>query len=95
MPVSLKPNVVRHASVALLACATASGRAQPAVPPEAIEQFQHVIGSRVEAVTILGGDYGAAGGIYTFRGGEVANLSIAKIGGGGTLRNRVPWVRAA
>lgn len=87
---SLKSNVVRQASAALLVCATASGRAQPAVPPQAIEQFQHVIGSRVEAVTILGGDYGAAGGIYTFRGGEVANLSIAKIGGGGNIAEPRP-----
>lgn len=68
-----------------LALAGTWGFAQPAVPPEAIEQFQHVIGNRVEAVTILGGDYGAAGGIYTFRGGEVANLSIAKVGGGGIV----------
>jgi hypothetical protein len=43
--------------------------AQPALPADALEQFQHVIGNRVEAVTILGGDYAAAGGIYTFRSG--------------------------
>lgn len=58
---------------------------QPAVPPQAIEQFEHVIGNRVEAVTILGGDYGAAGGIYSFRGGTLANLSISKVGGGGDV----------
>ena len=64
--------------------------AQSVVPPEAIAQFQHVIGSRVEAVTILGGDYGAAGGIYTFRGGEVANLSVIKVGGGGIVAEPRP-----
>lgn len=68
-----------------LAAATSLSVAQPVVPPEAIAQFQHVIGNRVEAVTILGGDYGAAGGVYTFRGGDVANLSIAKVGGGGIV----------
>ena len=69
----------------VLAFVCASAFAQPVVPQPAIEQFGQVIGRRVEAVTILGGDYGAAGGIYTFRGGKVANLSVAKIGGGGIV----------
>jgi hypothetical protein len=60
-----------------------SVRAQ--IPPAAIQQFEHVIGNRVEAVTILGGDNGAGGGIYTFRGGAVADLSITKLGGGGNI----------
>ena len=64
--------------------------AQPAVPPQAIEQFEHVIGNRVEAVTILGGDYGAAGGIYTFRGGTLADVSITKLGGGGDIATGRP-----
>lgn len=59
--------------------------AQPAVPPAAVAQFQSVIGSRVEAVTILGGDYGAAGGLYAFRGGNLADLQISKLGGGGIV----------
>ena len=42
------------ATALMLACLSAL--AQPAVPPEAVAQFQQVIGSRVEAVTILGGD---------------------------------------
>ncbi len=71
------------AGVLLLVGASASG--QPALPPQAIEQFESVIGNRVEAVTILGGDYGAAGGIYTFRSGDVANVSLAKFGGGGNV----------
>jgi hypothetical protein len=76
---------------AVLIGAAAPAFAQlPVVPPAAVEQFQHVIGSRVEAVTILGGDYGAAGGIYTFRGGEVANLSVAKVGGGGIVAEPRP-----
>jgi hypothetical protein len=64
--------------------------AQPALPPDALEQFQHVIGNRVEAVSILGGDYAAAGGIYTFRGGSLAELSITKIGGGGAVTSPSP-----
>lgn len=67
-----------------MALGAGSGFSQ-VIPPQAIEQFQDVIGSRVEAVTILGGDYGAAGGIYTFRGGKVAELDVSKIGGGGNI----------
>src|SRR6516162_3881883 len=66
------------------------GLAQPTLPADALEQFQHVIGNRVEAVTILGGDYAAAGGIYTFRSGSLADLSITKIGGGGAVASPRP-----
>ena len=58
--------------------------AQPVVPPEAVQQFKSVVGDRVEAASILAGD-SAAGGIYTFRGGTLADLSITKIGGGGEV----------
>jgi hypothetical protein len=67
-----------------------SGLAPAALPPQAIEQFQHVIGNRVEAVTVLGGDYGAARGIYAFRGGDVANLSLSKVGGSGDITQPQP-----
>ena len=84
------PGWCRFALLASLALAPCFVRAQPLLPPEAIEQFQSVIGSRVEAVTVLGGDYGAAGGVYTFRGGNLADLSIAKLGGGGIVANPRP-----
>jgi hypothetical protein len=85
----LKPGLKRHTnllagSLYALLVSAAQTYAQ-VIPPQAIEQFQDVIGSRVEAVTILGGDYGAAGGIYTFRGGKVAELNVSKIGGGGNI----------
>jgi len=68
----------------------AAALAQPALPPDALEQFQQVIGNRVEAVSILGGDYAAAGGIYTFRSGSLVDLSITKIGGGGAVASPSP-----
>ena len=80
----------RFATLALLAFAPIFAHGQSVLPPEAIEQFQRVIGSRVEAVTILGGDYGAAGGVYTIRGGNLADLSIAKLGGGGNIAEARP-----
>lgn len=66
-----------------LACA--AGWAQPFVPLEAVQQLQSAVGDRVEAVSILAGDYSAAGGLYTFRGGTLANVSISKLGGGGEV----------
>jgi hypothetical protein len=78
------------ACLATLAFIGAPASAQPVVPPQAVQQFESVIGDRVEAVTILGGDYGAAGGIYTFRGGDVANVSLSKFGSGGNVAEPRP-----
>jgi hypothetical protein len=80
-------DIRRRLQVALAGTAlvAVSAGAQPAVPPAAVNQFEHTIGNRVEAVTILGGDYAAAGGIYTFRGGNLADLSISKVGGHGAV----------
>ena len=64
--------------------------AQSFLPPGAIEQIQQTVGDRIEAVSILGGDYAAAGGIYTFRGGNLADLSITKFGGGGEVASLRP-----
>ena len=65
-------------------------RAQSTLPPDALQQFQTVVGNRVEAVNILAGDHTAAGGIYTFRGGSLAELSITKLGGGGEVASLQP-----
>ncbi len=72
-----------------LALVCLSGLAQ-VVPPQAVEQLQQVVGNRIEAVSILGGDYAAAGGVYTFRGGNLADLSISKLGGGGEVASTRP-----
>src|SRR5262245_20548206 len=50
-----------------------------------VKQFQQVGGNRIEAVNILGGDYAAMGGVCTFGGGSIADLSISKIGGSGDV----------
>ena len=74
--------VTSVASLAMLVSGSASAQL---VPNAAIDQLQHAISTRIEALTILGGDYSAAGGIYTFRGGTLADLSMVKIGGGGDV----------
>lgn len=60
------------------------------VPPQAVAQLESVISARVETGTVLGGDQSAASGIYTFRGGSVAELGISKIGGGGEVTTPMP-----
>ena len=79
----------RSFGVAVLFLAAVQAGAQ-GLPPAAVDQFNETIGARVEAVTILGGDYGAAGGLYTFRGGTLADVSVAKIGGGGNVASPRP-----
>lgn len=73
--------------LALLVCGSTLAQV---VPETAVTQLQHAIGSRIEALTILGGDYASAGGIYTFRGGRLADLSMVKIGGGGDVTSASP-----
>lgn len=83
-------DISRHTSVgSLLAAAmialTGTSASGQVVPPQALAQFQEVVGNRAEAAIILGGDYGAAGGFYSFKGGRVAELSVSKLGGGGEI----------
>ena len=61
-----------------------------AVPPQAIKQFQSVIGDHIETLTILGGDYNAAGGIYSFSGGNLVDVTISKLGGAGDVARPTP-----
>jgi hypothetical protein len=57
-----------------------------ALTPAEINQFRNTIGNRVEAATILGGDYGVGGGAYSSgSGGDNANISITKFGGSGDI----------
>src|ERR1017187_7706939 len=82
----------RHVLLALLLIVLlpAAACAQPVLPPDLVQQIQQVVGDRIEAVSILAGDYAAAGGIYTFRGGTLADLSITKVGGGGEVASPKP-----
>ena len=77
-------------AVLMVALLPAAACAQPVLPPDLVQQIQQVVGDRIEAVSILAGDYAAAGGIYTFRGGTLADLSITKIGGGGEVASPKP-----
>ncbi len=55
-------------------------------------QFNNVVGSRVEAMTILGGDYGISGGTFSsFRGPNgTTQVSLDKFGGYGDIGDPEP-----
>ncbi|MCX6928183.1 MAG: Solitary outer membrane autotransporter beta-barrel domain [Verrucomicrobia bacterium] len=55
-------------------------------------QFNNVVGSRVETLTILGGDYGFSGGTFTsFRNPDgKSDISIDKFGGYGDIGDPEP-----
>src|SRR5258705_13847337 len=64
---------------------------QAALTPAQINGFRNDIGNRVEAATILGGDYGVGGG--TFNSGSGPNnvdLNISKFGGSGDVGSPKP-----
>ena len=56
------------------------GRAQT---PAEINEFRNTVGNRIEAATILGGDFGMAGASYS-KGGE-GNIDLSKFGGWGDI----------
>src|SRR5277367_3793764 len=52
-----------------------------------LNDFKNTVGSRVEAATILGGDYGLSGGDFTSVNNNSGNVdvSISKFGGMGDI----------
>ena len=49
------------------------------------DSIRNAIGSRVEALTILGGDFGLAGGSYRFTGSNDVEMDVSKFGGAGDV----------
>jgi hypothetical protein len=73
-----------------VACLPGLALSQPVLPPVVVDQFNHTIGRRVEALTILGGDYGAFRGVYSFKGGHLADLTLTKLGAEGEVAKPEP-----
>src|SRR5271157_1092349 len=53
-----------------------------------INSLRNTVGDRIEAATILGGDFGMAGASYT--AGSEGNLNLSKFGGMGDIGNPQP-----
>src|SRR5271154_7266410 len=62
-----------------------------ALTPDEINDLRNTIGNRVEAATILGGDYGIGGGSYFSSGGnDHVNINVTKFGGSGDVGSPQP-----
>jgi len=61
-------------------------------PPDVAAKFNEIVGNRIEALSILGGDYGISGGFYSVGGDPQRNvdLSLLKMGGGGEFGEKRP-----
>jgi hypothetical protein len=66
------------------------------ITPEQASQVRNAIGNRVEALTILGGDYGIAAasfrstGKFTFGESADASVTVTKLGGAGDIGDPQP-----
>jgi len=80
--ISLRTGIVVGVGTSLLMAAPASA----ALTPAEINDFRNTVGNRVEAATILGGDYGIGGGSYFSSGGNSkADINVSKFGGSGDV----------
>ena len=73
------------AGLAIWEFITVPVRAQ--LTPQQIDQYKNVVGGRVEASTIIGGDYGVSGGAFTSVNNNSGNadINISKFGGMGDI----------
>jgi len=81
------------ASIGLILAGQLPLCAQSQITPGQASQVRSAIGNRVEALTILGGDYGLGDGTYHYTGNAIGNshsdidTNISKIGGYGEVGN--------
>ncbi len=69
----------------------APGPAAAQLTPGQVAEYRSIVGNQVEAITILGGDYGASGASFRTTGGpEHTELDLSKFGGAGDLGDPKP-----
>ena len=73
------------ACIAPLLVGLLSPCAHAQITPAEANLVRSGIGNRVEALTILGGDYGLAGGTYDSTGRNHVDMSVSKFGGSGDI----------
>jgi hypothetical protein len=82
------------AVVAVLSVLPARAHAQ--ITPEELADLRNTLGNRIEALTILGGDFGLAGGTFrssgrfSFGQNTNATLGVSKLGGSGDIGDPSP-----
>jgi hypothetical protein len=88
------PRAAASLAAVLVSLVPVSGTCQ--ITPEQASQIRNAIGNRVEALTILGGDYGIAAanfrstGKFTFGESADASLTVTKLGGAGDIGDPQP-----
>jgi hypothetical protein len=80
------------ASIGLILAGLLPLSARSQITPSLADQIRSAIGNRIEAMTILGGDYGLGGGTYRSTGNTLFNtdISISKFGGSGDVGDPEP-----
>jgi hypothetical protein len=82
--------------IAIVLAGLLASPARGQITPAQESQIRNVIGNRIEALTILGADYGLAGGTFRstgrFQSGGSTNsqLTVTKLGGGGEVGDPQP-----
>jgi hypothetical protein len=82
--------------IGLVLAGSLASSATAQITPDQASQIQSAIGNRIEALTILGGDFGLAGGTFRstgrFQYGETTdeNLGTTKLGGAGDVGDPQP-----
>ena len=61
------------------------GSARSQLTTAQADQLKNAIGTRVEALTVLGGDFGLAGGSYKSSGANDIEITVNKFGGSGDV----------
>jgi hypothetical protein len=59
--------------------------AQCQITPSEVASIRNSIGNRIEALTILGGDFGLSGGSYRIHDGSNTRMDVSKFGGAGDV----------
>src|SRR5271169_2535073 len=86
MNTNLHPSRIRRGGCAVIGPLSLLLAAVPALAaptPAEINDLRNTIGNRIEAATILGGDFGMTGASYNK--GSGGNLSLSKFGGWGDI----------
>jgi hypothetical protein len=80
------------AAIGLSSLVLAPRPGQAQLTPDQISQLQNIAGNRVEALTILGGDFGLAGATYQAEDptGYNLNVNVSKFGGAGDVGDPKP-----
>ena len=77
-------------SAALALVVTAGAARAQTLPPGALDQLDHLIGSRVETFSVLDTQSGAAGGTYVSKVNDT-DLAITRVTGRGDVAGNGRW----